>query len=140
MPYLRILSTATKLLTKMASQEAMQRLTTRAAAAEQLIAVLKRQIEEIRKVSEPVNYDAEIEGLKRENAKLAGDISAWKAKLESAESANGVVQVHVKGEGDLCVCGILFKWCLSRTNWWHRRSLSQGPSEGRAAQAGSSQV
>ena len=86
-------------LTKMSSESAaVQRLSARASAAEQLISVLRRQIEEIKKVAQPVDYEAEVERLKSENAKLAGDINVWKAKLVSAENANGAVQVGNAGE------------------------------------------
>jgi len=76
----------------MASAEALQKLETRAVAAEKLIAMLKVQIAEAKEAQKrggaPVK-SAELESLKAENTSLKSEIEAWKAKLIQAEVANG---------------------------------------------------
>ena len=78
----------------MASAEAVKRMETRAAAAEQLIAVLKGQINEIQRVAKATpTYAQEIEMLKKENGQLKEEISDWKSRLIQAEVANNVPQI-----------------------------------------------
>lgn len=81
----------------MATAEVIKRLSTRATAAEQLIQLLKKQIEEV-KLSQGAsgNYAQEIQKLKLENAQLKTQVEEWKGKLEAAEGASGVQQVSVK--------------------------------------------
>ena len=78
----------------MATAEVIKRLSTRATAAEQMIQLLRRQIEEI-KVSQGSagSADQEIQKLKVENSQLKAQVAEWKSKLIAAESANGIKQV-----------------------------------------------
>ena len=83
----------------MASAEAVKRMETRAAAAEQLIAVLKGQIDEIQRVTQSTpSYSQEIEMLKTENSQLKAEILTWKSKLVQAEVGHNVPQIPVKGK------------------------------------------
>lgn len=80
----------------MATAEVIKRLSTRATAAEQMIQLLRRQIEEVKAAQgQNVGNDAakEVQALRRENAQLKAQIEEWKGKLTSAEAANGIVQV-----------------------------------------------
>ena len=78
----------------MATAEVIKRLSTRATAAEQMIQLLRRQIDEI-KVSQGSagSADQEIQKLKVENSQLKAQVAEWKSKLIAAESANGIKQV-----------------------------------------------
>lgn len=79
----------------MASAEAVKRMESRAAAAEQLIAILRAQINEIRVVSESKpTFEQEMASLRKENSALKGQIDEWKAKLTTVESEHGVPQVN----------------------------------------------
>ena len=79
----------------MASNDVVKRLETRAAAAEQMIQLLRQQIAEIKQVSGTVDYQAEIESLRKENVVLKKDVESWKSKLVCAEKAGGVPQIPV---------------------------------------------
>ena len=78
--------------------EIIKRLSTRATEAEQMIQLLKKQIELI-KVSQGSSngssMDQEIQLLRRENSQLKAQVSEWKTKLVSAENVNGVKQIAV---------------------------------------------
>ena len=78
--------------------EIIKRLSTRATEAEQMIQLLKKQIELI-KVSQGSSngssMDQEIQLLRRENSQLKAQVSEWKTKLVAAENVNGVKQVAV---------------------------------------------
>jgi len=78
---------------KMASATALQKLETRAVAAEKLIALLRLQIKEAKEqqcVGGSGGVDsAELDSLKSENSNLKGQIQSWKNKLTQAEIANG---------------------------------------------------
>jgi len=81
---------------KMASAEVLQKLETRAVAAEKLISMLKLQIAEAKEVQKQKGSaasDAELETLRAQNASLKSEIETWKGKLVQAEIANGKIQV-----------------------------------------------
>jgi len=77
----------------MASASALQKLETRAVAAEKLIALLRLQIKEAKeqqRVGGCGGVDsAELEALKSENSNLKDQIQTWKNKLTQAEISNG---------------------------------------------------
>jgi len=76
-------------LVRMASADMLKRLETRATAAEQVISLLKDQINEIKVAATTSAYSSEMESLRKENEKLKSDIEAWKKKLTQAEINNG---------------------------------------------------
>jgi len=74
------------------NQEALQKLETKAVAAERLIQILKAQIGEVKAAQRGSNKAAfakETDALRVENAKLKAEVEAWKDKLTQAELANG---------------------------------------------------
>ena len=78
--------------------EIIKRLSTRTTEAEQMIQLLKKQIELIKVAQGSSNgssIDQEIQLLRRENSQLKAQVSDWKNKLNAAENANGVKQVTV---------------------------------------------
>ena len=82
----------------MASAEVIEKLATRATAAEQMIEILIKQIEDIKANQGKGNYTEEIKKLRAENSLLKGEIQSAKKKLIEAEKAAGIVQVDVKPE------------------------------------------
>jgi aminoacyl tRNA synthase complex-interacting multifunctional protein 1 len=81
----------------MASTDAIKRMETRAAAAEQLISILRQQIDQIRVATDArPTFEQEVEMLKKENGQLKGQIEEWKTKLVKAENAHGITQVPNK--------------------------------------------
>ena len=92
---------------KMASIETVKKLETRAVAAEQLIQMLRSQINEIRSFSnqeksQGSNEDQEIKTLALENAQLKQKILEQKALLVAAEAKAGVKQVTSDIGGRFC--------------------------------------
>ena len=88
---------------KMASADVIKRLETRAVAAEQLINMLRTQIQEIKSFSTSQNSsgsneEKEIESLTIENAKLKKKIEEQKNLLIAAESNVGIKQVQSNGK------------------------------------------
>ena len=84
---------------KMASGDVIKRLETRAVAAEQLIKMLRAQIQEIKSFStnqnsSGSNEEKEIESLTIENANLKKKIMEQKNLLISAEAKMGIKQVQ----------------------------------------------
>ena len=79
----------------MATAEVIKRLSTRATAAEQMIQLLKKQIDEVRLSGSMSggNHAQEIQNLKRENAQLKAQVEEWKGKLVAAEKSAGIQQV-----------------------------------------------
>ncbi len=75
---------------------AMVRMETRAVAAEQMIQLLRRQIQELRQVAGASTFEGEIDAIKRENQQLRQQIQGQKEELIRAEVANGVTQVLAK--------------------------------------------
>lgn len=78
--------------------EIIKRLSTRTTEAEQMIQLLKKQIELIKVAQGSSNgssIDQEIQLLRRENSQLKAQVSDWKNKLNAAENANGVKQFTV---------------------------------------------
>ena len=84
------------LISVMASTEMIEKLATRATAAEQMIEILIKQIEEIRANQGKGDYAEEIKKLRAENSQLKGEIQSAKKKLIEAEKAAGIVQVDFK--------------------------------------------
>ena len=87
---------------KMASADVVKRLETRAVAAEQLIKMLRTQIQEINSFSTNQNSSGsseqkEIESLTIENANLKKKIQEQKDLLIAAESNMGIKQVQSTG-------------------------------------------
>ena len=81
----------------MASAEVIEKLATRATAAEQMIEILIKQIEEIKtKQVKGNDYAQEIKTLRAENSQLKGEIQSAKKKLIEAEKDAGIVQVDFK--------------------------------------------
>ena len=78
----------------MAAAEVIKRLSSRATAAEQMIQILRKQVEEIRSNQGSGNYSQEIQKLKRENAQLKSQVDEWKGKLIATEKAAGITQVE----------------------------------------------
>ena len=88
---------------KMASADVIKRLETRAVAAEQLINMLRTQIQEIKSFSTSPNSsgsneEKEIESLTIENANLKKKIEEQKNLLIAAESNVGIKQVQSNGK------------------------------------------
>ena len=88
---------------KMASADVIKRLETRAVAAEQLINMLRTQIQEIKSFSTSQNSsgsneEKEIESLTIENANLKKKIEEQKNLLIAAESNLGIKQVQSNGK------------------------------------------
>lgn len=81
----------------MASTAALKRMEAQANAADQLISVLKKQIQEIKSVAQNVDFDSEIQKLKSENSALKTEIDTWKVRLIAEESKKGVPQYPVPG-------------------------------------------
>jgi len=81
----------------MAAAEVIKRLSTRATAAEQMIQLLRKQVDGIRQSSGcaagSANYAQEIQNLKRENNQLKEQVEQWKGKLISAEKSSGTQQI-----------------------------------------------
>lgn len=81
----------------MATAEVIKTLATKATAAEQMIKLLRKQVDEIRQAggcaAGAANYSQEIQSLKRENAQLKEQVEAWKGKLVSAEKSAGIQQI-----------------------------------------------
>ncbi|XP_040568421.1 aminoacyl tRNA synthase complex-interacting multifunctional protein 1 [Lepeophtheirus salmonis] len=75
---------------KMASIEVMKRLEKRATAAEQLIEIIKRHINEVR--TSESSYGYEIHRLKTENNTLRDEIEQWKRRLITSETSKGIRQ------------------------------------------------
>ena len=88
---------------KMASADVMKRLETRAIAAEQMIQMLRSQINEIKSFSTEgnscSNEDNEIQNLATENEQLKKQILAQKNLLVAAESKAGISQVTSQLKG-----------------------------------------
>lgn len=77
----------------MASAEALQRLETRAVEAENLISLLKTEVNELQKVATVVQQNAGInkvqyENVKKENEKLKKEIEEWKKRLLQTEKSD----------------------------------------------------
>ena len=92
---------------KMTSIEAVKKLETRAVAAEQLIQMLRSQINEIRSFSnqeksQGSSEDQEIKTLALENAQLKQKILEQKALLVAAETKAGVKQITSDIQGRFC--------------------------------------
>ena len=92
---------------KMTSIETVKKLETRAVAAEQLIQMLRSQINEIRSFSnqeksQGSSEDQEIKTLALENAQLKQKILEQKALLVAAEIKAGVKQVTSDVRGKFC--------------------------------------
>lgn len=77
----------------MATAEIIKRLSTRATAAEQMIQLLKKQIDQVRACNQSGGYAQEIQSLRQENAQLKAQVEEWKGKLVAAEKAAGIQQV-----------------------------------------------
>ena len=89
---------------KMASADVVKRLETRAIAAEQMIQMLRSQINEIRQFSTDKNSlgsneDKEIQTLSTENAELKKKILEQKNILIDVESKHGITQVSSNSIG-----------------------------------------
>eukprot|EP00094_Tigriopus_californicus_P001368 TCALIF_01324-PA protein Name:"Similar to MPI Mannose-6-phosphate isomerase (Macaca fascicularis)" AED:0.15 eAED:0.15 QI:2/0/0/1/0.75/0.8/5/0/691 len=84
-----------KIVIKMASSDALKRMEAQANAADQLISVLKKQIQEIKCVAQNVDFDSEIKTLKSENLSLKTEIDTWKGRLIAEETKKGVPQYPV---------------------------------------------
>ena len=100
---------------KMASGDVIKRLETRAVAAEQLIKMLRAQIQEIKSFStnqnsSGSNEEKEIESLTIENANLKKKIMEQKNLLIAAETKMGIKQVQTgKYNLHLYICIYLYK-------------------------------
>ena len=80
----------------MASTEMIEKLATRATAAEQMIQILTKQIEEIKANQGKGDSAQEIRTLRAENAQLKSEILEAKQKLIDAEKAAGISTVEFK--------------------------------------------
>ena len=85
----------------MASAEMIEKLATRATAAEQMIEILIKQIEEIKANQGKGDYAQEIKLLRSENARLKSEVQAAKDNLVKAEKAAGISQVDVQSPVDV---------------------------------------
>lgn len=85
----------------MATNEMIARLEGRASKAEEMIAVLDKQIRELKSASSPQSSSgdahtaSEIKRLKEENERLKAEVAVWKTRLIEAECRNGVKQYAV---------------------------------------------
>jgi len=99
LPSIRILPLVWTQFRKLASADSIKRMETRAAAAEQLVFLLKKQIGEIKAVAQITpSYADEIELLKKENTNLKVQIGEWKEKLILVEGEHDVSQIRTGGE------------------------------------------
>ena len=82
------------MLSVMASAEMIEKLATKATAAEQMIQILTKQIEEIKANQGKGDFAQEVRKLRSENAQLKNEILEAKKKLIEAEKAAGISQIE----------------------------------------------
>ncbi|XP_014781138.1 aminoacyl tRNA synthase complex-interacting multifunctional protein 1 [Octopus bimaculoides] len=85
----------------MASESAIQHLSQRATLAEEILAKLKHQLEDVKRTAMKNIVKKEEQQIRRENERLKVEVNEYKKKLMLAEIGNGIRQIPIPNKRNL---------------------------------------